>query len=235
MSVVSRMYDVDNKGYLTKEQQTLRNLDEDGTGKLTAEQLAPLMDNYRKLSQENTKNRRLIWFLFGAVILLGIGTITASVVAANAAKDTKITSDGVLTSKGSNDPVITASQGVSIATIEVFDPKTGSYLQCVPAASALHMYTNFARGMGLTVLKNNTLSAGLDTKISKYEFPVEKVNGDSATHNYTHIQIGSNQIDISPENPCNVLLWEAEHGTGGDRMLKDETAEKEKYGSLGKR
>jgi len=40
LSVVSKKWDADNKGFLTQEEQALRNLDTEGTGTLTSKQLS---------------------------------------------------------------------------------------------------------------------------------------------------------------------------------------------------
>uniref|UniRef100_A0A7S2HHR9 EF-hand domain-containing protein n=1 Tax=Helicotheca tamesis TaxID=374047 RepID=A0A7S2HHR9_9STRA len=219
LSVVSKKYDVENKGYLSKEQQALRNLDKEGKGHLSAEQLAPLMEEYKKLSKDNAQNRRLIIALFVAVVVLGAGTIAASILAVRSSKDTRITSDGTLAKKGTDQPVITTSQGFSVSTNEKVDPKTGNFIQCLSLSQISRLYISYSKGTQTLLHVNNTLSTDNSIDAGRYSFPVLSIRGDSAMYNDTHVSIGNAMIDISPENPCMTALeGEAYQRNAPDRI-----------------
>lgn len=217
MSVVSRKYDVEDKGFLTEEQQMLRNLDSKGTGQLTPEQLAPLMNSYKELMKENAKNSRLIKILFAVVVVLGVGTIVASVLAANYAKDTSVSSDGALVKKGSDQAVITTSQGVSVSTVEAADPTTGEYFQCIAFEHAADLWVSFKRGTPARISINETLSVGQGVDDGEISYGIMDIGGGKASINETHTTIGDIVLDTRADNPCNrILLENYEEREGGD-------------------
>ena len=75
-------WDKDNKGFLKDEERALRNLDKEGTGTLTAEQLSSFADQYGALRKENKQIKRGLVGLAVLAVLLFVGTVVASVLAA---------------------------------------------------------------------------------------------------------------------------------------------------------
>ena len=78
LSVVSTKWDASNKGFLTDEEQVLRNLDVEGTGTLTSKQLSAFADQYGALREENKQIKRGLALL---TLLIFVGTVVASVMA----------------------------------------------------------------------------------------------------------------------------------------------------------
>jgi len=89
LSTVSKKWDVKNKGFLSEEERALRNLDVEGTGALSAKQLAAFADEYGELRKENQQIKRGLFGIALLAILLFVGTVVASVVAAKASRDTE--------------------------------------------------------------------------------------------------------------------------------------------------
>lgn len=106
LSVVSKKWDADNKGFLTDEERALRNLDKEGTGTLTAKQLSSFADQHAALRKENKQIKRGLVGLALLTLLLFVGTVTASVIAAQASRDTATNPEsGVMMASGTNSPV----------------------------------------------------------------------------------------------------------------------------------
>ena len=106
LSVVSKKWDADNKGFLSEEERALRNLDTEGTGTLTAKQLSSFTDQYAALRKENKQIKRGLAGLGLLTVLLFGGTVVASVLAAQASRDTATNPQtGVMMAKDTNSPV----------------------------------------------------------------------------------------------------------------------------------
>ena len=107
LSVVSKKWDADNKGFLTDEERALRNLDTEGTGTLTAKQLSSFAEQYSALRKENKQIKRGLVGLALLTLLFFIGTVVvASVVAARTSRDTATDPEtGVMLASGTNSPV----------------------------------------------------------------------------------------------------------------------------------
>eukprot|EP00978_Attheya_sp_CCMP212_P034299 scaffold142930_cov55-Attheya_sp.AAC.1 len=106
MSIVSKKWDVENKGFLSPEQQQLRKLDTEGTGSLSAKQLAVFADRHKVLLAENKRIKYGIMAMVSLTVLFFVGTVTASVLVVRANKDTSVNSaSGVMTAKDTGSPV----------------------------------------------------------------------------------------------------------------------------------
>ena len=106
LSVVSKKWDADNKGFLTDEERALRNLDTEGTGTLTAKQLSSFADQYGALRKENKQIKRGLVGLALLTLLFFVGTVVASVIAAQTSRDTATNPEtGVMMASGPNSPV----------------------------------------------------------------------------------------------------------------------------------
>ena len=149
MSFVSQQYDVEGKGFLSKDQQMLRNLDTDGDGRLDASELEPFVKAHNNLRKDNDKLRRNQKFLGATTVVFGIITIIATVVAIRASKDTVVSPDGLLASKDSGLPVITRSRGVSIVS-ELHDDESeaeGAKNECAHIEDVAALYKAFGDAM----------------------------------------------------------------------------------------
>ena len=106
LSVVSKKWDAANKGFLTDEERALRNLDTEGTGTLSSKQLSSFADQYAALRKENKQIKRGLAGLTLLTVLLFVGTVVASVLAAQASRDTATDPmTGVMMASGTNSPV----------------------------------------------------------------------------------------------------------------------------------
>ena len=133
LSVVSKKWDADNKGFLSEEERALRNLDTEGTGTLTAKQLSSFTDQYAALRKENKQIKRGLAGLGLLTVLLFVGTVVASVLAAQASRDTATNPQtGVMMAKDTNSPV-------SVNTNEF--PLPLAALPFLPADVAAHVKT----------------------------------------------------------------------------------------------
>ena len=203
MSFVSQQYDVEGKGFLSKDQQMLRNLDTDGDGRLDASELEPFVKAHNNLRKDNDKLRRNQKFLGATTVVFGIITIIATVVAIRASKDTVVSPDGLLASKDSGLPVITRSRGVSIVS-ELHDDESeaeGAKNECAHIEDVAALYKAFGEGSDVRILTNDTIISGLDH--GSITFPITKVEGSTAAINETHVMIGDVTFDIAADNPCN--------------------------------
>mmetsp|Transcript_7877 Transcript_7877/g.18641 ORF Transcript_7877/g.18641 Transcript_7877/m.18641 type:complete len:287 (+) Transcript_7877:118-978(+) len=132
MSAVSKKWDADNKGFLTDEERALRNLDTEGTGTLTAKQLSSFADQYAALRKENEQIKRGLAGLALLAVLLFVGTVVASVVAAQASRDTATNPEtGVMMASGSNSPVsVNANElNLPLAALPFLPPDVAAHVK----------------------------------------------------------------------------------------------------------
>lgn len=115
LSVVSKKWDAGNKGFLSDEERALRNLDTEGTGTLTAKQLSSFAEEFGALRKENTQIKRGLVGLTLLTVLLFAGTVVASVLAAQASRDTATDpTTGVMMASGTNSPVSVNSNEIPL-------------------------------------------------------------------------------------------------------------------------
>jgi len=206
LSTVSRFYDVEDKGYLTSDQQMLRNLDTDGDGKLDAKELAPFLKRHNELRDDNKKLKRNQMILGATTILFGIITIVTTIIAIRASKDTIVNSEGLLAEKGTGRAVVTQSKGVSIVSElhgDDYDVASGGEKnECVRVEDLALLYKSFGEGTDMQILTNTSRVTGTKDA-STATFPITKVQGASASINDTHVTIGDVLFDIAADNPCN--------------------------------
>jgi hypothetical protein len=133
LSVVSKKWDADNKGFLTDEERALRNLDTEGTGTLSSKQLSSFAEQYGALRKENKQIKRGLVALAVLTVLLFVGTVVASIVATKASRDTATDREtGVMLASGTDSPV-------SVNTNEI--PLPLAALPFLPADVAEHVKT----------------------------------------------------------------------------------------------
>jgi len=106
LSVVSKKWDAENKGFLTDEERALRNLDTEGTGTLSSKQLSSFAEQYGALRKENKQIKRGLVCLAILLVLFFVMTIVASVVVTKANRDTATDREtGVMRASGTDSPV----------------------------------------------------------------------------------------------------------------------------------
>ena len=222
LSTVSKHYDVEGKGYLTADQQMLRNLDVDGDGKLDASELGPLMKSHNQLRKDNKALRRNQMKLGATTTLFGILVIITTVFATRASKDTVVGGDGLLASKGTGQPVVTQSRGVSIVSEMRHDEFDNTY-ECASMEDIAMLYKAFSEGSNVRILTNDSEAIGFEEAIGadgeSMTFPVYNVQGSQAFINDTHVKVGDVMFDISPDNNCNEEGFVFEHG--GRRLMHE--------------
>lgn len=222
LSTTSKQYDVEGKGYLTTDQQMLRNLDTDGDGKLDPTELGPLMKSHNQLRKDNKALRRNQLFLGGTTALFGIIVIITTVFAVRASKDTVVGGDGLLESKGTGQPVVTQSRGVSIVSEMRHDEFENAY-ECARMEDVAKMYKAFSEGSDVRILTNDSEAIGLEEDIGfdgeLMTFPVYNVQGSQAAINDTHVNVGDAMFHIAPDNICNEEGVDFEQG--GRRLMYD--------------
>jgi hypothetical protein len=130
LSKVSMKYDIDGDGKLDPSEKAMRDMDTDGRGYLTNEQVYKVMLEQMKLQREVFGLKRMAVVFVSIILLLSLATLGTSFAAALLAKDTDV-KDGNLVVKG-GDGVVGTSNVASTFTITEVDPsrrrlqKTGS-------------------------------------------------------------------------------------------------------------
>jgi hypothetical protein len=118
LSVVSKKWDADNKGFLSEEERALRNLDTEGTGTLTAKQLSSFTDQYAALRKENKQIKRRLTRLTVTLVVafaLTIALMITVAVLASRLRQTDVDSEsGVMMAKGTDTPVSVKANEVSV-------------------------------------------------------------------------------------------------------------------------
>lgn len=137
MSQVSRMWDGDGKGFLNETEQRLRDLDEEGIGALSADQLKIFADGHQALQQENYRITKMLWGLVILVVVLFGGTVAASVLAVKTSKETAVNSEGIMTTKGSHKPISvkTNEMVMPLAVLAFLPLEVASHIQFITMKS----------------------------------------------------------------------------------------------------
>jgi len=224
LSSLSKLYDVEDNGFLCKTQQKLRDLDVDGNGQLSPAEIMPFVRQHNQIREDNRDLRRnQIWlgittalFAIASMVMMGVLINTSkdmTIVAINDSVDTVVSSDGTLANKITGNTVVTQSKGVSIVSElqdnEPFDlqhPPNG----CVRMEDVATIYKAFGQGTDIRILTNDSATSGLND--GEITFPVKKVQGDTAGVNDTHVLIGDASFDIAADNPCNRGRRKYPHG-----------------------
>ena len=133
LSIVSKKWDTGEKGFLTKEEKSLRDLDTEGTGTLTAKQLATFADECGALRTENEQIKRRLNRLTVLLVVAFAAMIAAVIAAVLASRQTSVdAASGVMTASGSNSPVSTNTNEVELPIAS---------LPFLPAGVARHVQT----------------------------------------------------------------------------------------------
>lgn len=133
LSIVSKKWDAGEKGFLTKEEKSLRDLDTNGTGTLTAKQLSTFADQCGALRTENEQIKRRLNRLTVLLVVAFAAMIAAVIAAVLASRQTSVdAASGVMTASGSNSPVSTNTNEVELPIAS---------LPFLPAGVARHVQT----------------------------------------------------------------------------------------------
>jgi len=143
LSVMSKKYDRDGKGYLDEHEQSLRKLEIQDEGGFDFDKIYGIMESlhvherrnaelFEELKRETRRNgslRRGIFVLCAFAVLLTIGNIGTSLAAARLAKDTQVSSQNDLMSSASGIRLGTTSKEVTINVNPVSESTRRRHLQ----------------------------------------------------------------------------------------------------------
>ena len=151
LSVVSKKWDADNKGYLTKEEKSLRDLDTKGTGTLTAKQLSSYTEQYSALRNENEQIKRRLARLTVLLVVAFVLMIAAVIAAVFVSRQTNVNADsGVMMAKNTNSPVSVNNNEVELplAALPFLLPDVAKHVKTVdiagPAEEGFRYHRNVA-------------------------------------------------------------------------------------------
>jgi len=132
MSVASKLYDRDGKGYLDETERALRRMDTQNRGFLTVDKLYVLMEGLQDEQKKSAELisalqeqqhrainlKRAVIGLCGFALLLALANIGTSFAAARLAKETSVSESGELVVKGTGVTIATANHVVEI-TVDI--------------------------------------------------------------------------------------------------------------------
>jgi hypothetical protein len=216
MSNASRRWDQAKKGFLTDGERTAKNMDVEGKGHLSREQVVSLGSQYHSLKEDNKQIKKQLLGLAILCVVLFIGTITGTVMAVKNSKDTIVDmKTGVMkVNDGNNNEVTVKAHGTLFQTNgsfeeeeEYIDPDTNitssvkvkSY--CVSAEDVVSMWLANEQGTDarLVVLEDFD-DAGTneddDTEISS----IKRVTSGDASWKKNHIIMGG--MVFTPSEEC---------------------------------
>jgi len=150
LSIISTRWDAENKGYLSKVQQSMRNLDEEGTGTLSADKLSIFATQMEALSSENKQLKKWILGLGLLNVLLFASTVIGTTLAIKANKEISVTPDGLAVAPSTGLPLRTEAQGFAAESTYVLDEETGITHECVLMSDIAQMYSAYGQGMTVT-------------------------------------------------------------------------------------
>jgi len=150
LSIVSTQWDVENKGYLSKVQQGMRNMDEEGTGTLSSDKLAIFANTMEGVSRENKEQKKRILGLGFLVVVLFVSTLIGTILAIKANKEISVTPDGLAVAPSTGLALRTEAQGFAAESTYVLDEETGITHECVLLSDIAEMYIAYGKGMTVT-------------------------------------------------------------------------------------
>lgn len=119
LSRQSQKWDTNNKGFLSKSERLVKEVDKDGKGYLNQEEARALGSKINELSEENSKIRKILCFVIVLVILLCGATITATYFAIVENQQTVVDENGRLASADGGAEVAVKAQGVKVFTYQM--------------------------------------------------------------------------------------------------------------------
>lgn len=100
MSVVSKAYDRDNKGYLDETEQAMRELDTSNRGHLNNAAVYEIILESNRQTKKLATQKWLLIVLVCFSVILALANMATAFAAASLAKDTTVTKTGELAVKG---------------------------------------------------------------------------------------------------------------------------------------
>jgi hypothetical protein len=218
MSNASRRWDQAEKGFLTDGERTAKNMDVEGKGHLSREQVVSLGSQYHSLKEDNKQIKKQLFGLAILCVVLFIGTIIGTVMAVKNSKDTIVDmKTGVMkVNDGNNNEVTVKAHGALFQTNgsieeeeEYIDPDTNitstlkvkSY--CVSAEDVVSMWLANEQGTDARlVILEDFDDAGTDedddtdTEISS----IKRVTSGDASWKKNHIVMGG--VVFTPSEEC---------------------------------
>jgi len=208
LSVVSTQWDVENKGYLSKAQQSMRNMDEEGTGTLSADKLAIFANSMEGVTRENKEQKKRILGLGFLVVVLFASTLIGTILAIKANKEISVTPDGLAVAPSTGLVLRTEAQGFAAGSTYVLDEETGITHECVLLSDIAEMYIAYGKGMTVTYKGN----AGDLEDVDENTAPIHVASG-GAYISTEHVQFGEEiKFQIS-SSACDRLLGGTEEDT----------------------
>jgi hypothetical protein len=118
MSKASMRWDKAEKGFLTDGERTAKNMDVEGKGHLSREQVVSLGSQYHSLKEDNKQIKKQLFGLAILCVVLFIGTIIGTVMAVKNSKDTIVDmKTGVMkVNDGNNNEVTVKAHGALFQT-----------------------------------------------------------------------------------------------------------------------
>jgi hypothetical protein len=218
LSMVSKNYDVGDKGFLTDTEQQMRGMDSGNVGHLTNAKVSAIVNETLGLREKNGTMKMWLGILGAAVAVLGLSNLGSAFAAAWLAKDTTINeSTGQLLVKDTDSPVTTQSTGL---TSNLVLEESNSY-GCMDRDDAAKLWAGVLAGTpsSLTVQDPSQQNADVDLTLQAFSALALTTNG--ATWNETMacmpVSDGSGDkvcVDFT-DNRCDG----ADHSTGS-RALK---------------
>ena len=177
LSMVSRSYDIGDKGFLTDTEQSMREMDSDNVGHLTNSKVSAIVTE--TLALRDKTNRMKIWLgILGAtVVVLGLSNLGTAFAAAWLAKDTTVNeSTGQLMVKDSDTPVMVQSTG---QTSNLVLEKSNSYYGCMDREDAAKLWTGVLDGTpsSITIREPSQQDADVDPTLQAFSALALTTNG----------------------------------------------------------
>lgn len=151
LSVVSKMHDKGEKGYLDDIEQEMRRRDTKNLGQLTPSQARLVTEDLL----ESKKQRRLLqnWTIVLAILLImsTVANIGTAYLAVSLNKDTEPDSNGVLQTIDGNKVVSTQSIGLTVELNLTYSEDTGEYYSCISIETAAEMWHGVQHGTRVVI------------------------------------------------------------------------------------
>jgi len=210
LSVVSTKWDAENKGYLSAVQQSMRDLDEKGTGTLSADQLSIFATKMEVVSSENKQLKKLVLGLGLLIVVLFASTLIGTTLAIKANKEISVTPDGLAVAPSTGLPLRTEAQGFAAESTYVLDEETGITHECVLVSDIAEMYIAYGKGMTVTYKG----MAGDLEDVDENTSPIHVASG-GAYVSKEQVQFGDAMKFNISSAACDRLLGVTEEDTAG--------------------
>jgi len=196
----------------------MRDLDEKGTGTLSADQLSIFATKMEVVSSENKQLKKLVLGLGLLIVVLFASTLTVTTLVIKANKEISVTPDGLAVAPSTGLPLRTEAQGFAAESTNVLDEETGITHECILLSDIAEMYVAYGKGMTVTY----TGMAGDLEDVDENIAPIHVASG-GAYVSKQHVQFGE-AIKFNISSPeCDRLLGGTDVSTDGSgRKLSEQ-------------